>query len=633
MATQQDKPVSVDASSSQQQQQQQQGEKKAQESPSARVRKGSGEKIIDKIERAMAEKRVFYSFEYFPPKTEAGVRNLYARLDRMATLEPLFMDVTWGAGGTTADLTLEISSNAQNYCAADVMMHLTCTNMPQGKVDEALEAAKKAGIRNILALRGDPPKGQEWQQCEDGFAYAVDLVKYIRSKYGDYFGIGVAGYPEGHIAAESFEKDLQHLKEKVDAGADFIITQLFYDVDLFLDWMKKARAIGIKCPIVPGLMPIQAYGGFKRMTGFCKTHVPQEILNRLEPIKDDDDAVKQYGIELCISMCRRLVEAGVPGLHFYTLNLERSVTRTLEGLGYVAATSKNALPWAPSRIPRRQNEDVRPIFWANRPTSYLDRTTTWDDFPNGRWGDARSPAFGDLSDYHLSSFATRDKAFRRKIWGEEVTSLSDITKVFVGYVEGEVPQLPWSENALQLESMSLKSNLRKLCHNGFLTINSQPRVNGVPSTDDVHGWGGEGGYVFQKAYTEFFCSPQRLKELLAALKHFPTITYQAVDASGRTFANVDQGAVNAVTWGVFPGKEIIQPTIVDPSTFLVWKDEAFALWENQWQSIYDAQSASHKFLQEVHDTFFLVNMVDNNFVNGNIFAVFDAVVAGTYPVE
>lgn len=183
-------------------------------------------KIIDKIRAAEAEGRTLFSFEFFPPRTEEGVDNLLERLDRMAARGPAFCDITWGAGGTTADVTLDIAAKMQNLICVETMMHLTCTNMPADKIDEALEAAKKAGLCNILALRGDPPKGQEnFEQVEGGYACALDLVKHIRAKYGDYFGIAVAGYPEGHpdgivegdakATEENYRKGLVYLKEKV----------------------------------------------------------------------------------------------------------------------------------------------------------------------------------------------------------------------------------------------------------------------------------------------------------------------------------------------------------------------------------------------------------------------------------
>lgn len=328
---------------------------------------------------------------------------MYDRLERMQRLGPQFIDVTWNAGGSSSDATFELCANAQAVYGLTTCMHLTCTNMPREKIDKALADCKAHGIRNILALRGDPPRGQEtWTSVETGFSYAVDLVRYIRQQYGDYFCIGVAAYPEGHIENPDKEADLVFLKEKVDAGADYIVTQLFYDVDLYLNWIKRIREMGISIPVLPGIMIIQSYGGFKRMTTLSKTLVPQYILDDLEPIKDDDQAVKDYGVKLGIEMCKRLNEGGVKGFHFYTLNLERSTRLILEGLGFVAPMEVvKPLPWNPSLAKNREKETVRPIFWRNRPKSYILRTERWDEFPNGRWGDSRSPAYGDIDGYGI----------------------------------------------------------------------------------------------------------------------------------------------------------------------------------------------------------------------------------------
>merc|ERR1719399_132309 len=212
----------------------------------------------------------------------------------------MWIDVTWGAGGSTADKTMEICINAQKYHGLNVMMHLTCTNMPVESLKAALDECKANGICNILALRGDPPAGVntgEWKQVEGGFCYATDLVKYIRQEFGDYFCIGVAGYPEVHLESESAEDDLKHLKEKIDAGGDLIVTQLFYDNQEFLKFVKKCRELGITVPILPGIMPIQSYSGFKKMTSLCKTKVPDHINEGLEPLEDDEQKVKDYGVK------------------------------------------------------------------------------------------------------------------------------------------------------------------------------------------------------------------------------------------------------------------------------------------------------------------------------------------------
>jgi methylenetetrahydrofolate reductase (NADPH) len=211
-------------------------------------------KIGEKIANASNQSQPFFSFEFFPPKTDAGVENLYLRMDRMASLQPIFVDITWGAGGITKDLTMAISEYSQTYFGVDVLMHLTCTNMTVDELRQVLNAAKRVGIQNILALRGDPPKGSaSWQPTSGGCNHAVDLVRLIRKEHGDYFGIAVAGFPEGHPnSAVDLDTEVVHLKEKIDAGADFVLTQFFYDPQVFLDFLAKCRSAGINCPILPG---------------------------------------------------------------------------------------------------------------------------------------------------------------------------------------------------------------------------------------------------------------------------------------------------------------------------------------------------------------------------------------------
>lgn len=307
----------------------------------------------------------FISYEFFPPKTEKGVENLMNRIESLKETKPMFVDFTWGAGGSTADLTLDLSIDAKKR-GFEPNMHLTCTNMDVQLIDRALVLCKAHGIRNIVALRGDPPAGKEnWKETKGGFSCALDLVRYIRQVYGKYFGVSVAGYPEGHpsritrvneddgplLTEEEvgrtvvlddgiyvcrdidFKHELQYLKAKVEAGADFIITQMFFDVQCFFSFVKACRNIGIQCPIVPGIMCIQAYGGFDRMTKFCKSRVPQVLRQRLEKVKDNDALVKQVGIAIGVEMCQDLLDSKlVPGLHFYTLNQDKTVRAICKGL-------------------------------------------------------------------------------------------------------------------------------------------------------------------------------------------------------------------------------------------------------------------------------------------------------------
>eukprot|EP00437_Effrenium_voratum_P032418 CAMPEP_0181476124 /NCGR_PEP_ID=MMETSP1110-20121109/41548_1 /TAXON_ID=174948 /ORGANISM="Symbiodinium sp., Strain CCMP421" /LENGTH=811 /DNA_ID=CAMNT_0023601403 /DNA_START=55 /DNA_END=2490 /DNA_ORIENTATION=- len=314
----------------------------------------------------------WFSFEYFPPKTPEGVENLRKRIVKMKALGPLFTDFTWGAGGSTSELTLKLTSAAKNEFGCVANMHLTCTNQSSEMTGNALEDCKKHGVRNIVALRGDPPRGQEkWTATEGGFSSALDLVKFMRKHHGDYFSISVAGYPEGHpdnidevpsldslSASEkrrarvaknadgkevitvckdaNFHKEMVYLKEKVDAGAEFVITQMFLDPEVFLDFQKECLKYDIKVPIVPGIMCLNNLGGLKRMTELCKTRVPEGLLERAEQANTSDEAFKEFGIKEGAAMCKALLDGGAPGLHFYTLNLEKVVVGILQGLGKIS---------------------------------------------------------------------------------------------------------------------------------------------------------------------------------------------------------------------------------------------------------------------------------------------------------
>jgi methylenetetrahydrofolate reductase (NADPH) len=270
----------------------------------------------------------YYSFEFFPPKTEAGLDNLMTRIDRMTRrLEPLFVDVTWGSAGSTSARTMAVASFAQRFCGVDVLLHLATTGMTRDALLQALQQAKNCGVRNILVLRGDPPKGtRSWKPNDISGGHcdrAIDLVKLIREVYGDWFGIAVAGHPEGHPSSNSIEEELDHLHQKVQAGADFIITQFFYNVDLFLEFVQKCRDKGINCPILPGIMPIQSYSSFVRMTRYCGISVPPQVMEQLDPVKDDDETVKEIGCHIAAEMCRKILTAtfendvyGIDGLHF-----------------------------------------------------------------------------------------------------------------------------------------------------------------------------------------------------------------------------------------------------------------------------------------------------------------------------
>jgi methylenetetrahydrofolate reductase (NADPH) len=272
--------------------------------------------ITEKLAEAEAKGKPIFSFEFFPPKTAQGVQNLYDRMDRMHGLGPAFIDITWGAGGRLSQLTCEMVRNAQMVYGLETCMHLTCTDMEKEKIDQALQDAFKAGCTNILALRGDPPREKEkWEARDENFQYARDLVKYIRDRYGDHFDIGVAGYPEGCDDHRDVDLLIDYLKEKVDVGGTFVISQMCYDADIFIEWVKKCRQKGIKVPIIPGIMPIQTYNAFMRRANWTKCHIPHDWLTALEPVKNDDAAVREIGKGLVAEMCRRIIDAGIMHLH------------------------------------------------------------------------------------------------------------------------------------------------------------------------------------------------------------------------------------------------------------------------------------------------------------------------------
>ncbi|PKU38734.1 methylenetetrahydrofolate reductase [Limosa lapponica baueri] len=417
------------------------------------------ERLREKMRRRQESGDKWFSLEFFPPRTANAAVNLISRFDRMGAGGPLFIDVTWHPAGDPGSdketSSMIIANTAVNYCGLETILHMTCCNQTKDDITGHLQKAKRLGLKNIMALRGDPA-GEEWEEEVDGFNYAVDLVKHIRNEFDDYFDICVAGYPKGHPEAESYEADLKHLKEK-------------------------------------------------------------------PPVR------------------------GLSGKRFSTKEEEFSVLLLDKQKSSQPITSR-PLPWAVSAHPKRRVEDVRPIFWASRPKSYIYRTQEWDDFPNGRWGNSSSPAFGELKDYYL--FYLKSKSPREellKMWGEELTGEESVFEVFTCYITGEpnknghkVTCMPWNDDPLATETNLLKEQLEKVNRRGILTINSQPNINGKPSTDPIVGWGPSGGYVFQK-------------------------------------------------------------------------DEAFALWIEQWAKLYEEESPSRMIIQYIHDNYYLVNLVDNDF--------------------
>ncbi|CAI8494291.1 unnamed protein product [Hanseniaspora opuntiae] len=687
-------------------------------------------KVDEKITQ-FQEKNSFeipsFSYEYFVPKTLQGSYNLYERIDKMhKDSNPLFVDITWNAGGIInpsssqkkqeiskfsgklipkTPQTNDIIDTTQQALNLDSCMHMTCTNMTIKEIDTALKKAYNSGCQNILALRGDPPRETKSEsESPDGnstekvkkypFKYAIDLIKYIKEKYGDHFCIGVAAYPEGHPEEKNADKLIDYLKQKVDLGATFIITQMFYNSDLFIEWCKKLRAAGIpeSVHIIPGIMPITSYDSFLRRCNWCQIDVPAELNNILKPVSQDDEALRNLATNYLAKMCLKLFRSGyVKHLHFYTMNLEKGsfvILRELERL-----LGKRLLPLTSGIIsnPNKENE-IQPIFWRSRPFTYIERKKKSqkqsfkrqssfndpenksvtpaptssasgsssssefsdienediddvnnehnfdselidDEFPNGRFGDSSSPAFGNL-DLSLTQLIRQSESKSLSVWGTP-TSLKDLGDLIINYLKGDLRSLPWCDTSVALEAKQLLRLLISLNQGGILTVNSQPKANGVPSSDPILGWGPSLGYVYQKQYIEFLLPKRKLKDFLLLMnqKTTTTFTYLISDSQDEIFiykgddgqsrvmasdvtkkADIEKSSVlqkyndllpdickkmycqcfhgctkpTAVTWGCFPGREIVTSTIVEKNSFLMWRDELFAIikeWKNNFVSI------------------------------------------------
>jgi methylenetetrahydrofolate reductase (NADPH) len=284
---------------------------------------------IDEI-LARADEPVF-SFEFFPPKTDEGWRNLRQALESLVDLEPDFASVTYGAGGSTRDRTVDLTKWIKQELGIEAMAHLSCVGTTREELEAILDGIADAGIENVLALRGDPPRGEtEWRPHPGGLQYSTELASLISSRH--QFGIGAACFPEVHPEAPGLAHDLHFLKEKVQSGVSFLITQLFFDNEFYFRFVEEARAAGIDVPILPGIMPITDVGQIKTITGMCGASIPQALLEALEWRAGDPDAVLQLGVSYATLQCAELLARGAPGIHFYTLNRSPATRAILSAL-------------------------------------------------------------------------------------------------------------------------------------------------------------------------------------------------------------------------------------------------------------------------------------------------------------
>ena len=284
------------------------------------------------IRDAYGPNRFGLSFELFPPKTAEGMTSLFQHVDELVKFDPSYITCTFGAGGSTQDRTLEVIAGVRDRYQLPVATHLTCVGLTEPQIGDYLRRALDRGVENVVALRGDPPKGEtSFTPVDGGFCYANELVGFIRRDFPQ-MGIAVGGYPEKHQEAPTLEIDLENLKRKVDAGADAIITQLFYNNDDYFRFRDRCREMGIEIPIVPGLLPVTNLAQIQRIASLCGAQLPERFVSALEAQSDDPQGQFEVGVEFAIQQAVGLLEGEIPGIHFYVLNKSEATRRVLKAL-------------------------------------------------------------------------------------------------------------------------------------------------------------------------------------------------------------------------------------------------------------------------------------------------------------
>lgn len=276
---------------------------------------------MTKIKEIFQQRQRTYSFELFPPKTEQGFANLLKTIGELAALEPDFISCTYGAGGGSRDKTLDVVQHIQDRHNVTGLAHLTCVLHTRDDIKTILKDIQSRGIENVLALRGDPPQDNPgWKPGRDNLRYSSELCAFIREHFGNSFTIGVAGFPEGHVLCPDRDQDARYLKKKTDAGADFVITQLFFNNQDYFDYVKRLRKLGVASRVIPGILPITNYRNLVKFCALCGATVTEEIHKIFKPIQEDPEKTLEAGIAFAIRQCRQLLDGGAPGLHFYCLN-------------------------------------------------------------------------------------------------------------------------------------------------------------------------------------------------------------------------------------------------------------------------------------------------------------------------
>lgn len=597
------------------------------------------------------------SFEFFAPLSD-GVEPLRRRVASLARAEPLFVSVVGVGSEASARTALSLALLAKQQ-QLPACLHVSASDLSRDEAVALLEDAKASGVRNVIFESGVAAQGSG---ATSHLSTSRELAEIARKVGGDYFCIGIVGFPRGGVSESgSFEADVSALAAAGVAGCvDFVLAAPAFDAVAITDFIAAVAGAGLLVPVIPSVPvagSLSAYEAMAAAAGSRATPAEEALLREAAAADKSGAAFSAAASALASRLARNLLSSGATSVvHFVTLNQEFTLRSVLADLGLGGGSGggvRRRLPWRIAPDEARATEECRPIFWGNRAASYVARTARWTKYPAGRWSEGGSLGKNDAAavsaegaavdesrtsdelvntrggasewgELDLDLYPTGSVEERRALWGTSPKDERAVWGVFAAYITGAVPRLPWCDlGGLAAETDALTGTLARLNAEGFLTINSQPCVNGAPSDSAVFGWGGDGGYVFQKAYIECFCPPGHLAALIDAAASdsaFASITWHAVNSSGSWHAtnsrDRSRGGVNAVTWGVFPDREVIQPTVMAPAAFVgAWREEAFALWLSHWASIYEEDSDAHGLICDMHDNYYLVNAVDNNFLN------------------
>lgn len=546
--------------------------------------------------------------------------------------------------------SISVANIMVNFCGLNTMLNVSCNvsepfaSTFQSHIDEL----KKVGVRNILlTLLNDCSKPIGTSDFKSSLEY-ISFVRNVLCKKQDGFTIGLIA----HIwyADAEYEQYLAFLKQAYSIGIDFIVTSVTCNAPMLIKFVRDCRCFSIRCPIVVQINPEHCADQF-----ITSTKTDKSIATTKECSTSDSMSNLSFinpRAERCVNLCKQIIKSGLSiGFYFVTRNQKAETEYILRQLNlWPTSKMKKNLPWRQSAKEHRfHSESVRPIFWSTQVKGYLYRTSTWEQFPRFRWNDS-STTSNSLSSNTIDNQLTFHHWNCSKLdllnqWGHELKTEDDVISVFVSFLSKSknpktdyvVDRFPWCEEAtLAEETTVIADQLIKLNKRGVLTINSQPAVNGIPSEHPIFGWGpSSDGYIYQKAYLEFFIPTSMVGSLLTILRQYPRVSFHVVNkqsSDNDDIHNHDPGHSIAVTWGVFPGREIIQPTVVDLSTFRIWKNEAYDIWLKRWAVLYEneemEQNHSYKLLKHISDTYSLVNIVDNDFQKSNcLFELLDKVFA------